>query len=145
MTYYNALIQKYINVKYTHPPNWADPCNPCNSGIKVCASPLSSYLPPYTEPSRSPYNFFYVPDPCDVPNCNPGCYPKKGKFIKIREDPGDPCNKSCIKVCYEPYLSCDPCIALPLIPCEESYDPCNTPWIQYWPWITYSWFDRPKY
>lgn len=164
---YSALIQNYINGKYTRPPNWADPCDNCGPFPYLplpmpcdpcCPAPCGPCGPAPCGPcGPAPCG----PMPCgqafeEECSCNKkkSCSCKNKKKCSCKSKKSCSCkrkNKSkskCINVAYKnPINPCGGC-SFNIAPCYEPApcvipstpcDPCAQPWAQYWPWVIRSW------
>lgn len=163
---YDQLIQNYINVKYTHAPNWADPCEgfdpwacpppclpPCPP-CDPCDDPCAPICPPCCDPCPPPC---FPCEPCYDPckrrkkkccrknkcskrkKCQKKKCCKKDRCIKVcYDDPCDPCNRCCINIAPCPPPCPQPCPVPVPVPVERC-DPCTKPWLQYWPGAMRSW------
>ena len=150
---YRQLIQPYINDMYLYPPNTADSCK-CPLILQPPPEPTIAYeYVCYDQCCEKPCE-----KPCEKekkccckeekPKCcckcekKPKCCCKKKKKCCCKEEKPKCEKKKCPpeQVC-EGYCFqyCPPCsYNNPWSPCSST-DPCRTPWIRGWPWITQSW------
>ncbi len=132
---YFTLVQNYINGKYTRPPNWADPCDKCGPFPYIpCGGPCGGPVGGGCECGGKEKCSCKKKSKCSCKKKGKKCScKKKSKCIKVEyQNPCNPCNNCVLDIapCYEPPI-CPP----PPPPC----DPCQQPWLKYWPWCIRSW------
>jgi len=113
-------------------PNVGAPCGPC--GVPNACGPCG------VPNVGAPCGPCGAPDSCQQESTS--CSKKKCRKTKCKKkcinvsykNPCDPCNTCAFDIasCYEPA----PCI---IPPPPLPYDPCNYPWMRYWPWSIRSW------
>lgn len=164
MTYYQ-LLQNYLNVSYTYPPNSANQCGPCPQIVQPLCCPQ-----PCCQLGSCSASIQYAPvcyekkckkkckciDCCEEEICEEPCYQtcveidpccygsqmRKKKVKKCKKKKVKPCQCA---TCLPPPpcpLPCgpSPCCPQPCGPnpcCDPNGANCNP--IKGWPWITQTW------
>lgn len=160
---YKQISQHYTNGQYAHPPNWADPCNPCRPyetrspcepRCGPCEPRCFPFFPPCFSPCEKPCSCREEREEHDECSCrkkkrddcsckkrDDDCSCKKKECIKICcKDPCNPCKKTCIKICKKkPCKKPKKCYIPVPVPVPVPCDPCYQPWTKNWPWVTRSW------